>query len=584
MSKFSGVLLIIVLMTIVGCIESNDEFTVNSDGSGKVIYELTFPAMGLEGGLEALMGKGAPGEAAGGKLSSPMAGAKPSDLQAKLKDSVSGILSKSSGIDTWKDVSYKITDDGRMYFKGAAYFPDINNLRIRSPDIISSDMMKLSFARNQLNEITIEIKNQQQPKATGVPQPATAAPAVPEDKLDELVRQARSQYEQSRPMIQAMFSTLKGQTILHLPGQIKEFSNFEKVDDSTVRLALDGSRLIGIVDRMMQDEASLKEQIRTGRNSLSSGPNDLELNEMLFGQRAPVRVVITGATEQLFDYKAEVAAAKANYASVLAGLAAAEEGPVEEVPAKVEFPAEGVASAAPEEETGPKVIVGGVRLVRHSDYKRGVMPLGQNDGYTLSLIVELPVSVVKVSSGIVEKAITDTGRELLPKDEWNRKIKFPSLANDGKTAVFDVELLLPDDGAHGLEEVSGTLEYLTASGSREADLGVIQLEVGAKGAGYGAVISSIEADPWQKNATVLGLRMDLPAEAIRSVEFYADGAKLDINQRSSLSIDGTTTLKFSVKDRLPQSARVVLNVFDELKKDRFPFRVRNVSLTGQPLR
>jgi hypothetical protein len=69
------------------------------------------------------------------------------------------------------------------------------------------------------------------------------------------------------------------------------------------------------------------------------------------------------------------------------------------------------------------------------------------------------------------------------------------------------------------------------------------------------------------------------------VEFYADsGAKLDISQRGSASIGGTTTLKFSVKDQLPKSARVVLNVFDELKKDQIPFRIRNISLTGQPMR
>ena len=181
--------------------------------------------------------------------------------------------------------------------------------------------------------------------------------------------------------------------------------------------------------------------------------------------------------------------------------------------------------------------------------------------------------------------MTDTGKELLPKDQWSRKIRFPALAGDGKTVVFDVELLLPDEGARGLEEVSGTLEYLTAGGSREADLGTIAFEVGAKGDAYGAVVSSIEADPWQNNATMLGLRLDLPAEAIKSVEFYADGgAKLDISQRGSGSIGGTTTLKFSVKDQLPKSARVILNVFDELKKDQIPFRIRNISLTGQPMR
>jgi hypothetical protein len=588
MGKFSRILLIVGLASVVGCIETKDEFIVNPDGSGKVTHELTFPAMNLEAGFQT-MGGGAPGEMGGGKPPPEMAGGRPSDPQAQLKKSVREILSKSAGVDAWKDVSYKVTDDGRMYFKGTAYFPDINGLSIHSPNI-SSDMMRLSFTRNDLGEITIEIKGQEQPGAANAPQTALPAPAVPEEKLDELVRQAKVQYQQSRAMIQGVFSGLKVETILHLPGQIKEVSNFERIDDSTVRLAFDGAKTLQIMDRMMQNETWLKEQIRTGKDPMSSGPeSDLMLNEMLFGQRAPIRVVVAGAAKPFFDYSTEAAAAKADYQSVLGQL-----GPGEEVsiktPDKEKLPSEKevgeITPPAPsEEETGMKVVVGGVRLVRLSDFVRGIMPLGQSNGYTLSLIAELPAPVVKVSGGKIEKAMTDTGKELLPKDQWSRKIRFPTLAGDGKTVVFDVELLLPDEGARGLEEVSGTLEYLTASGSREADLGVIAFEVGAKGDAYGAVVSSIEADPWQNNATMLGLRLDLPAEAIKSVEFYADGgAKLDISQRGSGSIGGTTTLKFSVRDQLPKSARVVLNVFDELKKDQIPFRIRNISLTGQPMR
>ncbi len=80
------------------------------------------------------------------------------------------------------------------------------------------------------------------------------------------------QYQQSRPMIQGIFSGLKSEIILHLPGQIKEISNFERIDDRTVRLAFDGAKLIQIMDRIMQDDAWLKEQIRAGKDPITSGP------------------------------------------------------------------------------------------------------------------------------------------------------------------------------------------------------------------------------------------------------------------------------------------------------------------------
>ena len=239
----------------------------------------------------------------------------------------------------------------------------------------------------------------------------------------------------------------------------------------------------------------------------------------------------------------------------------------------------------PREEAGPvDVKVGGVRLVRYSDYERGIIPLGQNKGYTLSLIAELAVPVVKISDGRVEKAITDTGKNLLPQYQWDRRIKVPRLAQDKQTVVFDVELLLPDRDTGSLEEVSGTLECLTASGSRELDLGIMDFEVGAKGKELGAVISSIEADPWQNNPTTLKLRLNLRPEEVNSVEFYAeDDTPLDIYRRGYAYINRTTTLEFSIKSKLPPKGRVVLNVFEELKKNIFPFKVTNISLTGQLL-
>jgi len=226
-----------------------------------------------------------------------------------------------------------------------------------------------------------------------------------------------------------------------------------------------------------------------------------------------------------------------------------------------------------------------VRLVRYSDYGRGIMPLGQTDGYTLSLIGELPAPVIKASGGRIEIATTDTGKDLLPEHQWGRKIKFPRLAKDKKTVVFDVELLLPDEDVEGLEELSGTLEYLTADASRAVDLGIMDFKVGAKGGKLGTVIRSIEKDPWQKNAAMLSLRLNLRPEVLESAEFFAqDGTKLDVSKRGCEAIAGTTTLKFSIKGKLPPKGRIVLNVFEGLKKNEIPFKLTDISLTGQSLR
>jgi hypothetical protein len=212
------------------------------------------------------------------------------------------------------------------------------------------------------------------------------------------------------------------------------------------------------------------------------------------------------------------------------------------------------------------------------------MPLGQNQGYTLALIAELPTAAIKVTGGTVENATTDTGKSLLPAHPWQRKIGFAQLSKDKKTAVFDVELHLPESDVTGLAELSGTLEYLTAGPSKQVDLGTMDFKVGSKASQVDAVIRSIEPNPWQSNETMLSLRLNQPSVYIESAEFSAqDGTKLQVQPRGHESIGNATTIYFSIKGKLPPRGRVALNVFDQLKKNAMPFHIRDISLTGQAL-
>ncbi|GAF87897.1 unnamed protein product, partial [marine sediment metagenome] len=116
------------------------------------------------------------------------------------------------------DVSYKMTDDGRTYFKGTAYFPDISNLSLHNAGF-SSDM-KLNFTRDISGEITIEFKSEEQPEeGEAVKMPVSE---ISEAELDKKVKKAKLDYNQTKPMMQGILSGLKSETILHLPADIKE--------------------------------------------------------------------------------------------------------------------------------------------------------------------------------------------------------------------------------------------------------------------------------------------------------------------------------------------------------------------------
>lgn len=228
--------------------------------------------------------------------------------------------------------------------------------------------------------------------------------------------------------------------------------------------------------------------------------------------------------------------------------------------------------------------VAAVRLVRHSDYDAGIMPLGQSAGYTLALIAQLPEPSVKVLGGSVDKATTDSGKSLLPKDTWDRKVRLPKLAKDHQTVVFEVALLLPDESARGMEEIAGSLEFLTATSTKKVDLGATRFEVGAKAEQFGAVITSLEVDPWSNNATILGVKLDRSVEAIESVECLAqDGTPLAASLHRHVSIGGASLLTILVNGKLPPDGRIVLNLYDQLQKNQLAFKVLDIALTGEPL-
>jgi len=242
-------------------------------------------------------------------------------------------------------------------------------------------------------------------------------------------------------------------------------------------------------------------------------------------------------------------------------------------------------TAAPTQVANQKVRVAGVRLIRYSDLKLGVLPLGRGDGYTLSLIADLPGPAVKVAGGQVEKALTNNGKSLLPEDQWDRKVRFGRLSKDYKTAVFDVELLLPDQGTLGLEELAGTLEYLTATGTKDVDLGALALKAGANAAQLGARISSIEIDPYENNAPVVALTLNIPGETVESVELYdKSGQKLRITQYGNVSHGNTATVRFFVDGELPAEARIVVHIFEGLQKHNLPFTIKAISIAGLPMR
>ena len=541
MNKFvKGILIVGIMVFFSGCYETKQTFFLNPDSSGKVILEAKYQPVNISFTGEE------------------------TDPEAQMEDSVRDILEKSSGIDAWKNVDYKLTDDGKIWFKGIAYFPDVSNLKFHN-----LGTMNIEFTKGLDGTMVLEMKEQKEEKKKGIVQ--RKQKDMTEEEITKKIRSEKAKYQQMRPMLVAFLSTLKEESIFHLPGNLAEkVSNFKKMNEKTISFTFEGKKLIEVIDGMMQDDNWWRSQVTAGIDFAKDGPSmDMKMNQKLFGEKAPIRAVVGRKLTPLFNYSVEVAEAIKSSPKL--------------------FAKHGIATTIPTVssriENFKSLKIGGVRLVRFSDSERDVRPLNYDKGYTLSIVGELPCPVLNVTEGKLETAIADNGENLLPEREWDSKIHFPRLSKDKTIVIFDVNLSLPGENVRGIREVSGILKYNVASGSRKVDLGITDFTIGSKGKEFGAVIKSINRNKLEKGKQTLSLKLNLSQFSIKSVTFYDDEKnKLDVSSHGYFSMGGSTTFEYSCKGTLPETGSIVVEIFEKLEKYEIPFKLTNISLTGQPLK
>ncbi len=622
MNRLLAILLVVASVVLVGCVETRDEFTLNPDGSGKVLRQMTVDVRALEAAAEEVgnLMAAAMGAAMGGPATppapQPSSGKTQAEMETMAKDLARQMLNGSQGIDVWKDVSYGATPDGKLFFSGTAYFADISRLGLATGG--QSPSMQWLYTPGADGTVALEGRIPaagQSSMMMGAPLPGGAqARNMDDPAVDAEIDKAISDYQsRTRPVVEKILGGFVMDSVFHLPGQVSAASVFSRQDERTVRLGLSGAGILVAMDRMIADRQMMKTTLASMKDSANSPQQQQDMMcRVLFGEPGPVRVV-SSSEGALFDYAVETAAAHANYQAMVdsLGLQPATAQPtfeslddfalpsadmdisvdlppltdtgirVDLPPAPTTTPAPtGTGSAAPVAARG-NVRVAAVRLVRVSDSALGILPLGQRAGYTLSLMAELPEAAVKVNGGLVIKATTNAMQSLLPVHEWDRRILGTTPARDGRTILFEVRLALPDENATGLEGVSGTLEYVTAGGSQSVDIGTMAFEKGAKGSQFGAVIESIGTDPFNNNPAVIYLRLDIKEQEIESVEF----SDKNIQMVSKQALGDATLVKCAAAGGpLPSSGSVAVKVYEDLQVKTFAFDIGGVSLTGGPMR
>lgn len=530
MRKPAGAVVLALLFALAGCLDQEDEYWINPDGSGKVKIKCATTPFRFS------TAKKSPEET--------------------LKSDVRETLEKCGGVDAWTDVSAVQREDGKVVFTGTAYFRDYSKLRLSIMGVTSS-VSKTALSVDG-GTMTLTVTPEQKGSAPAEP------PKLTEEQIQAKIKQERAKYLQSKPMMDAFLKEAKVSTRFHLPGAVGDVNNFRKAGDRAVELKMDGATLLAAVDGLMKDDKFLRKAVESGHDLEKSGPPmDDVLMEKLFGQKGPIKAATKGPLAPTFDYEAEAGKAREGMADLRAKFGAA------------------AAAAAPPAGAGFKsVSVAGVQWVHSADDQRGIAPFSKNrPSFSVAVVAELGGSALAAKGGSLLKAVADTGEDLLPKEEFEREISFPRLSEDKTAITFDVALGLPGPKAAGIKEISGTLVYTVADKVVDADLGLAAYEKGAKGKTHGAEIENIEANDDGGEVT---LKLALPLETIASVDFFDDkGVKLPSTRQGYSSGGDECSIQFAIKGALPKKGKIVAKLYDAPKTYEAPFKITNVDLLGR---
>jgi hypothetical protein len=533
--RTSTALVAVLSLALAGCLDLDDEFTINPDGSGKVRIKCVSAPVNFD-----LTEKKSPEEI--------------------MKKSVRETLEQSAGVDAWSGVQASLRDDGKMSFTGTAYFKDIEQLRLKVMGATST-VSELVFKKEQ-DAVSVELTGEK--KEEKAPEPPGT---LTEEQLKDRMKEQRAKYQQSKPMMEAFIKDVKFHNRINLPGTLGEVHNFKKAGPSSVELSFDGASLLKVMEGLVMDDAFLRKSILEGRDLNQSGPgSDGAFMEKLFGENAPIKAMTKGPLKAAFNYEAEAAPARKNLPELLKKYGAS--------PTPIPAAAGALFKS---------VRVAGVQIVHLAEGQRGIRPFNRNEpGLSFSIVAELGGAALSAKEGKVTRAVSDAGENLLPKDDFDRKIHFPRLSDDKKAIVFELQLGMPGPKVAAIKEISGSIQYVVADKTKEVDLGLGDFKKGSKGKEFGAQIDKIEPG-FQEGRQELEIKLNLSHDDVESVSFFdASGKKLDVSGTGYSSSGKETSLTFQIKGQFPPTGRIVARVFDDPKTYDAPFTISNVDLMGRP--
>jgi len=514
-----------LILWTTACFEVKQEITVNPDGSGKIVQKVTLDA----------------------------AASKDLDLSKLAGD----LMRSVNGVEVWDNVTVRRLEDGSVVFSGTAYCRDVAYVRFHAPDgIVAPSVAIVRDAKDdgsmRLAFVGGDASGEEREVSSSEVAPARAAGKKSLDALEPLLRGS------------------KIHLVVNLPGKIASSSNVKRANASRVALDIDGAKLEKSLESLIGNESAVREVLRWSDPSVTDAlvaAGGAPLNRRLLGSSKDAEVVVRPGNA-MFDYEAEVAAAKKVYPSMMGLL--------------------GVDTSTIRLVSGPDPAIAGKKL-RSIDIVESCFVVSKgidetrHPGTALEIEAGLFIPAIQIDGGMVTKAVASDGSDLLG-DDVNPVIHGATLGSDGRSIAFHVTLGLPSKKASGIRELSGIIRYTAQAGeTKKVDAGLPALSEGAKGTAVPVTVVKAAASPTERGVWLTDLFFEgLYPAAISSVEVLDRRARtVDVSVAAVLPQADGVTIQLRSPRALPRDGTLLVTMREGILKFDVPFSIRDVDLLGR---
>jgi hypothetical protein len=449
-------------------------------------------------------------------------------------------------------------EDGRAYFQGTAYFRRLDDLDIE-------DQMPIHFTWQPREDGTRVLGASRE---RGVKRlndfPDRRKPGITnltEADLAKHMRDERLKYQALRPMLDRILGQMRHEATFVLPGRVTSSSIFVSGPKGELRVVFAGTNLMVAMDKIINDDVLFKQALlATNRDDTHPEHREEEINERIFGLKAPLQAIVAAASKPQFDYAAEVRAARSDFAKLQEEL---------EVSVPVIAPAL--------EAAFKNLQVVGVEIVSKRIKAHDFGAWSQPPVFTLSLLGEFPGRVESLTENcVLETALCDDGSSLLPTESW-RKIEALAWSEDRTAVRMRLRLNEPSDSARTLKELSGRVQFRSEAEWREIDLGFSRITDGVQGTELGASIGLIRRE-WDDGQDMLELNLALGLGQQKNVYLVVNGVRTKLKCTSVFGGQDRCRLLLMSRQRIPAEGRLVVEVPGKLQNFNVPFKLQNIRL------